>query len=354
VASLAANLLGTPIHTFSGGFRDGQAFDETDYARIVATAIHSEHHEVFPTAEDFASVMPSLIYFMDEPAAGPGLFPQYFVSKLAAEKVKVVLGGQGGDELGAGYARYLVAIFERALRDEIAGAEGWISNFTLAQLNPNLGQLRQYVPMLQGYLGQNLFGPDESRYYALVRRGDPARIFTPEVLAEAGDYDPYETYRSIFMRPQTASYLNRMLYFDAKAMLPALLHVEDRTSMAVSLESRVPLLDHRIAELFATIPDTLKMRDGQLKYIYRRAMRNTVPSAIMDRKDKMGFPVPTASWFRGPLRSWLNDLLLRERANRGIIRREAVEGVLKGDATYGREVWGLLCLELWFRAFLDG
>ncbi|MFL5735268.1 MAG: asparagine synthase (glutamine-hydrolyzing) [Chloroflexia bacterium] len=355
VASLAANLLGTSIHTFSGGFREGEAYDETSYARIVATAIGSEHHEIWPIAEDFARCMPSLIYYMDEPAAGPGLFPQYFVSKLAASQVKVVLGGQGGDELGAGYARYLVCLLERALRDAVSEAEDWVSNFTLSELIPSLGQLRHYAPMLQSFLGSNLFGPDGSRYYALVRRGDPSRLLTPEALAAAGGYDPTDTYREIFTRPDTTSYLNRMLYFDAMAMLPALLHVEDRTSMAVSIESRVPLLDHRIAELFATIPDKLKLKGGELKYIYRRAMKNTVPPAIMQRKDKMGFPVPTADWFKGPLKDWLHDLLLSERAlSRGVVRKEAVAGALAGDAAYGRELWGLLCLELWFRAFVDG
>ena len=145
-----------------------------------------------------------------------------------------------------------------------------------------------------------------------------------------------------------------MLYFDAKAMLPALLHVEDRTSMAVSLESRVPLLDHRIAELFATIPDKLKMKGGELKYIYKRAMKNTVPAPIMDRKDKMGFPVPTAPWFKGPLKGWLHDLLLSPRClSRGVLRKEAIEGALAGDVAYGRETWGLLCLELWQRTFHD-
>jgi asparagine synthase (glutamine-hydrolysing) len=125
--------------------------------------------------------------------------------------------------------------------------------------------------------------------------------------------------------------------------------------MAVSLESRVPLLDHRIAELFATIPDTLMMKSGQLKHIYTRAMRNTVPPAIMERQDKMGFPVPTNAWFRGPLRQWLRDLLLSERAlSRGVVRKEAIEGALAGDVAYGRELWGLLCLELWFRVFVDG
>src|SRR5207237_4965666 len=114
---------------------------------------------------------------------------------------------------------------------------------------------------------------------------------------------------------------------------------------------RVPLLDHRIAELFATIPDKLKMKDGQLKYIYKRAMKNTVPPAIMARKDKMGFPVPTAQWFKAPLRDWLMDLLLSPRTlGRGIVRPEAIQGAIAGDANYGREVWGLLCLELWFRA----
>src|SRR5207248_11367133 len=160
------------------------------------------------------------------------------------------------DELGAGYARYLVCLFERALREAVGGEEDPVGEgaqrtapaVSLSELLPSLGQLRQYAPMLEGFLGSNLFGPDSSRYYALVRRGDPSRLLTPDVLTAAGGYDPAETYQQVFARPNTTSYLNRMLYFDAKAMLPALLHVEDRTSMAVSLESRVPLLDHRIAE----------------------------------------------------------------------------------------------------------
>ncbi len=359
VASLAASLLGTPISTFSGGFQDGKEFDETPYARMVAEQIGADHHETFPTAADFAATLPMLIYHMDEPAAGPGLFPQYFVSKLAAQNVKVVLGGQGGDELGGGYARYLVALLERAMRQAISGDMAHDDPFNLPTLTPYLGQLRAYQPMLQGLWQEGLFGLPAERYLRLTQRSAAASLLTDEFIADNHlDLNaPAEAFLAIFNCPQTDSYLNRMLYYDAKAMLPALLQVEDRTSMAVSLESRVPLLDHRIAELFAAIPQGLKLKDGQLKYIYRKAIKNVIPTAVWQRTDKMGFPVPTNQWFRGPLQGFVQDVLGSDRARqRGIIRPAALAAVSggSGGGQYGRELWGLLCLELWFERFVDG
>jgi asparagine synthase (glutamine-hydrolysing) len=359
VASLAANLLGTPISTFSGGFRDGKEFDETPYARLVAAQIGADHHETFPTATDFAATLPHLIYHMDEPAAGPGLFPQYFVSKLAAARVKVVLGGQGGDELGGGYARYLVALLERALSGAINFSDmSQDDPFSLPALTPYLGQLRGYQPMLQGFWQEGMFGPPAERYLRLTQRSRAESLLTDEYIADnrLELNAPREAFLAIFNRPQTDSYLNRMLYYDAKAMLPALLHVEDRTSMAVSLESRVPLLDHRIAELFAAIPPGLKMKSGQLKYIYRKAIKNVIPTEVWQRSDKMGFPVPTNQWFRGPLQGFVQDVLGSDRARqRGIIRPAALAAVSSGSGSgqYGRELWGLLCLELWFERFVD-
>ena len=357
VASLAANLLDNQISTFSGGFHDGAQFDETPYARLVAGQIKSDHHEIFPTARDFAETLPMLIYHMDEPAAGPGLFPQYFVSKLAAQHVKVVLGGQGGDELGGGYARYLVCMLEQALREAIKPT---ITDnpFSLPALTPYLDQLANYQPMMQQLWQMGLFGVDGERYFRLSQRTRAESIFTAEFLHDSGmeAEASHEAFLAIFNRPQTDSLLNKMLYYDAKAMLPALLQVEDRTSMAVSLESRVPLLDHRIAELFATIPPGVKLKGGQLKYLYRKAIRNVIPSQIWQRTDKMGFPVPTNLWFRNELRDFVQEVLGSERAlSRGIVRPDALKAAVDsgGSGQFGRELWGLLCLELWFRAFMD-
>ena len=138
-------------------------------------------------------------------------------------------------------------------------------------------------------------------------------------------------------------------------LLPALLQVEDRTSMSVSLESRVPLLDHRIAELVTKMPPASRFKGGDSKRIFREAVQPMIPDAVFSRRDKMGFPVPLTEWLRGPIRDFVCDTLLGTRARqRGLYRMDGVEKLLTKDAAFGRPLWGLLSLELWYQAFVDG
>jgi len=358
VACLASSLLGSPIQVFSGGFREGPAYDETHYARLVARQSAAEHHEVFPTADDFVEVMPRLIYHMDEPAAGPGLFPQYFVSELAGSRVKVVLGGQGGDEIFGGYTRYLIAYLEECIRGGIEGTqEEQKYVVTFESILPNLTQLQGYQPLLRYFWKDGLFDSPDLRYFRLLDRSNGVRdLVSPDVFAGQNGYNPLETYRDLFNGGECRSLINKMTRFDLKTLLPALLHVEDRTSMAVSLESRVPLLDYRIAELVASMPPMIKYKGGRSKHIFRQVVQHVVPDEISRRDDKMGFPVPLSEWYRqGPVREFVREILLGERARaRGLIRTERVGGLLDSERPYGRGVWGLLCLELWMQAFLDG
>jgi asparagine synthase (glutamine-hydrolysing) len=357
VALAAPHYTKGQFHTFTGAFREGPEFDETRYARKAASHVNAMHHEVWPSAADFADTVPRLIYMMDEPAAGPGLFPQYFVSKLAKEHVKVVLGGQGGDEIFGGYARYLIAYLEQCLKGAIYGTQDDGKYVvTWESIMPNLSLLRQYQPLLQDFWGDGLFDNMDRRYFRLVSRMQHADSLI------SGDYwgadskgRMFESFRQIFDNPSAKSYFNRMTNFDLKTMLPALLQVEDRTSMSVSLESRVPLLDHRLAELVTRIPPTICFKGGDTKRVFREAVRHLLPEEIFARKDKMGFPVPLNQWARGPLRDFLSDILLSDRARRrGVFRAEAVENLLLKEKSFGRQLWGLLCLELWFRAFADG
>ena len=357
VVSLVSQVYGGEFHSFTGAFREGPQFDETGYARMVAENVKSIHHEVWPTARDFADVMPWLIYMMDEPAAGPGLFPQYMVSKLAHEHVKVVLGGQGGDEIFGGYARYLVAYLEQCLKGAIYGTQeegkyvvSWES------IMPNLSLLKQYGPLLQSFWRDGLFGEMDQRYFRLVSRIEDAdTLITPDVWNGASHSRMFAAFQQTFNDPATKSYFNKMTNFDLKTMLPALLQVEDRTSMSVSLESRVPLLDHRIVELVTRMPPTIRFKGGDTKRIFREAVRPLLPDAIFNRKDKMGFPVPLVEWLRGPLRDFVADILLSPRARqRGLYRLDGVESLIQGERSFGRQLWGLLSLELWFRAFVDG
>ncbi len=359
VACLASSLLpDSSIHTFSGGFREGEQYDETPYARIVAHQIGAEYHEVFPSADEFVQMMPRLVYYMDEPAAGPGLFPQFFVSKLASQYVKVVLGGQGGDEIFGGYTRYLIAYLEECIRGGIEGTqEDQKYVVTFESILPNLTQLQRYQPLLQYFWREGLLDPPDHRYFRLINRSsDMGDCISPSAYAGQNGYSPFATYQDLFNESECHSYINKMTRFDLKTLLPALLHVEDRTSMAVSLESRVPLLDHRIAELVASMPPMIKYKGGRSKHIFRKITQHIVPSEIHHRKDKMGFPVPLNEWYRQePVRSFVRESLLSSQArNRGVFHVEHIEPLLNSERAYGRSIWGMLSLELWMQIFLDG
>ena len=195
VTSIASALLGTPVKTFSGGFRDKPQYDETPYARMVARQFDSEYHEVFPTAEDFVAVLERLIYHMDEPAAGPGVFPQYFVSKLASQHVKVVLGGQGGDETFGGYSRYLIAYLEECLKGGIQGVQDNSKYVvTFESILPNLQQLQGYEPLLGYFWEKGLFESEDRRYFRLVDRSNSTLDFiNEEYLPRKNEYDLFET-----------------------------------------------------------------------------------------------------------------------------------------------------------------
>jgi len=181
-------------------------------------------------------------------------------------------------------------------------------------------------------------------------------LLDADLLPTEREYSPYDEFRERFESTGCRSLFNKMTRFDMGTLLPALLQVEDRTSMAVSLESRVPLLDHRIAELVASMPPRIKYEGGRSKHIFRRAIRHLVPPAVANRSDKMGFPVPLTAWYRTPpVRDFVRDVLLGDRARRrGFIKPKALEGFLDAEQPYGRRLWGLLSLELWSQTFLDG
>lgn len=356
VSCLAARNLGAKVKTFTGAFSEGKEYDETSYAKKVSRHIKSRYFEVRPTVEDFKRNIAKIIYMMDEPLAGPGVFPQFFVSKLASQNVKVVLGGQGGDEIFGGYARYFIGYLEQSLKSSIfRDNEEGRDAISLEALLPNLHILNGYMPLLRSFWGEGVFDAMDKRYFSLINRGkDADRLYSRNFLDSANGYDVFDTYQELFNLPRTKSYINKMVHFDLKTLLPALLHVEDRTSMSFSLESRVPLLDNRIAELVSTIPVGIKLKGGVSKYIFRKAVKGIVPREIYFRKDKMGFPVPISEWFKKELRPFVRDIVLDSKAKkRGIYNREGIERLIAKESKFDRQVWGLLCLELWFKQFID-
>jgi asparagine synthase (glutamine-hydrolysing) len=356
LACLAARQLGGPLQVFTGGFKEHSKYDESAYAKLVAQHLGAVYHEVFPQAADLAASFEKLVYFLDEPIAGAAVFPQYFLSELASRHVKVVLGGQGGDEIFCGYARYLVAYLEGCLQQAIYGRRpgSGVQDLGLEELSGSLYYLRGYEPTIMKYFGQDLFGDPAERYYLLLKRSqDMEGVLTGDWRALG--YSTREVFRAEFMAPRTDALIDRMLYMDLKNHLQSLLQLEDRTSMAVSLESRLPLLDRRIVDLVFAAPAHHRFAAGQPKHLLRRALQGIVPQPVLDRRDKMGFPVPIYEWFKGELRPFVEDILLGQTTRqRGFFAMKGVEQCIRGEQPIGRTVWGLLSLELWFRAYFDG
>jgi asparagine synthase (glutamine-hydrolysing) len=356
VASVASVYSGgDPMKAFVGKFSEDPRFDESRYARIVADQRGLDLHEVDICVDDFLGTIGTIAYHMDFPAAGPGSFPQYMVSQAASRACKVILGGQGGDEVFGGYARYLIAYFEQCIK---AAIDGTMHNgsfvVTYESIIPNLAALENYKPLLSHFWGDGLFEDLDARYFRLINRAPDLDGVVD--FGELGGYEPFETFRTIFNGSNVGheSYFDKMTHFDFKTLLPALLQVEDRVSMAHGLESRVPLLDHRLVELAATIPADSKFRDGRMKHIFKETTRTLVPDAIAERKDKMGFPVPLTDWMGGPAREFFTDVFSSEAARgRPYVDSDRVMAALGRESRFGRKVWGLLSLELWQRAFHD-
>lgn len=355
ITALTAQVFDSSLPCFHGLFSEGTEYDESDYAKSVCQQIDGELDITIPKARDFVDLLPKIIYHMDEPVAGPGVFPQYMVSGAASKKVKVILGGQGGDEIFGGYARYMVALFENSLKHQIYNPhEAPPSGIKMSEMLENLPELRNYQPMMSAFLSNGLFASDEQRYFKLCDRSPQlASILSADVLP-----DPKRIFQAFceeFKQYDQHSILNKMSYFDIRNSLPALLHVEDRVSMAHSIESRVPLLDWRLMELVSTIPPDIKFAKGAMKPMLKKVAADYLPPKVHKRKDKMGFPVPLAAWLKsGVVRDFVMDTLgSRACRERGIYNPNVHQQLDQFVGTSARQIWGLLSLELWFQTFHD-
>lgn len=357
VCSLASLGMEKSLPMFHGRFAESPNYDESYYAKSLATYSGGTYYETVPTGDQFVERLPRLIRFLDEPLAGPGLFPQHAVSQLASENVTVVLAGQGGDEMFGGYARYLVGYLEQALKGAIFETQDEGQHLvTLESIVPNLSLLKQYTPLMANFWKNDLFGCMDSRYFHLIDRSQGLeQLLHPEAFSQFDRDLLFADFQEIFNYADTKSYINKMTHFDQKTLLPALLQIEDRVSMSVSLESRVPLLDKRIVDLVNSIPPALKFQGGKTKHIFKKAISDLLPSEILHRKDKMGFPVPLKEWMRGGIvRDFVGDTLLSSQSlNRGIYSPKALFAMIDNQGVGGRQLWGALSLEIWHNQFID-
>jgi asparagine synthase (glutamine-hydrolysing) len=358
IAAIMARQIDRPLQTFSVAFRE-RAFSELTWAREVATAIEATSHEVVIGAEEFFGALPRLIWHEDEPIAHPSSVPLFFVSALAREHVTVVLTGEGSDELLAGYGKYPRALVNWRLGRAWArvmpdATRRWVSERVLPRLPGRAGRIAQ-----RSFLG--VAATPEATFFdnfAAVRLKDQRAVLAPPLRDAVTAERAYRTSRAWFDRAAGRPLLDQVLYADLKTYLVELLMKQDQMSMAASIESRVPFLDHRLVEFAATMPVEWKLSGWTTKRVLREAARDLLPRSILERP-KMGFPVPFGLWTRGPWQGVVRDVLLDRRTReRGVFDTRAVTALIDDHAAGRRDagdvLWSLLNLELWYRTWIDG
>jgi asparagine synthase (glutamine-hydrolysing) len=359
ITAMMSQLVRDPIKTFSVAFREREA-NELGYARLVATQYRTDHHEIVISARDFLGALPRLLWHEDEPIAHSASIALNFVSQLAAQYVKVVLTGEGSDETLAGYNRYRVTAYNVALARSYQGLvpspiRGLVRRGVSALSTRS--KARRILSRTFLYLSQDL----DATYFdnfAVFSRARQAEVLAPELCDALRGVDPYAAAHAALTRCEATSLVDQLLFADIETYLHELLMKQDQMSMAASIESRVPFLDHPLVEFTATMPERMKLRGVTTKYVLRRAMRGLVPSAILTRR-KMGFPVPIGTWFRGEYRHVIDEFVLGPRAaSRGLFDMAAISSLaarhLSGQERHDERLWLLVNLEVWQRIFLDG
>lgn len=346
VVALMQSLSGRPVQTFSIGFSEAE-YDEAHHAKRVAAHLGTDHRELYVTPQDALDQIPLLPFHWDEPFADSSQIPTLLVSRLARSAVTVSLSGDAGDELFCGYTRYQ------------RGHDIWrrLGAGALPRPLRKLGAAALGLAPASGRLGKiaDVLGMDHSDdFYRMM----VSHTRAPEKLVRGARELPTALTRADADWPDNGDFRDRAMYLDMLSYLPDDILVKlDRASMAVSLESRVPMLDHRIVEFALALPLSFKVRDGQAKWPLRQILYRHVPVEMMERP-KMGFGVPIDHWLRGPLRDWANDLLAPDRLARdGFFDAEEV-GRLWADVLAGRgqrhfHIWGILMFQAWYDARLE-
>jgi len=347
VVATMARLTSSRVKTFSIGFEEAD-YSELDHARRVAEQFGTEHHELV-LQPDVIQIAEDLAWYLDEPFGDTSAIPTYMISKLASEHVTVVLTGDGGDELFAGYDKYVTEQRERQY-DRVP-----------ATIRQALGAVGRVMP--EGMPGRRFLSHlalDGPRRYldasTLFRTDELRKVFRHEAFRQIATHDPW-THSLAELGGVGSDWVAALQYCDLQTYLPLdILTKVDRMTMAHSIEARPPLLDHRVVEFAATIPARYRLREGTTKYLLKRAMRGVLPDAIIDRP-KHGFAVPLARWFRGKLAGFARDVLLSDACRqRGLFAPKRVERLIEHHQS-GRnldlQLWTLLSFELWCRRVLD-
>jgi len=352
IVGLMSRHVDQPVKTFSIGFHE-DSFSELKYARLTAQKFGTDHHE-FIVTPDICDIVDELVWHFDEPFGDASAIPTYMVSKLAREHVTVALSGDGGDELFAGYTRYVT---DR----RIAGVAGRLPGVLRRGVMQPLSERLPHAAWGRNYLNNIALDPLDryidsiSTFTQLNKRS----LYTDDFRVQLRhSREPSALFREYGASVRTPEALDTLLYIDSKTYLPGdILTKVDRMSMAVSLETRTPLLDHKLIELVMRIPASFKMRGLETKYIFKRAVRGIVPDEILDRP-KQGFGLPLQQWINEQLRERIHETLTEPRTlQRGYVEPRYVKLLLdeheRGRRDHSTALWTLLMLELWHRRFID-
>lgn len=349
VAATMATLSEQPIKTFSIGFTE-QSFNELPYARQVAQRFATDHHEYIVQPETISDLLPRLAYQFDEPFGDPSALPTYYVSKIARQEVTVCLSGDGGDEAMAGYLRYAQALNDRRFDRIPHRLRRTLLSIPATIIPPHIKGNRMANRLMGTPSERYLFGMQT--FYAAQAEAVLSADIADQVQKLPHFLEAYQR------RAEHLDFVSQMQYVDGMTYLPEDILVKvDRTSMLNSLETRCPLLDHRFLELAARIPHSLRLNNGDGKYIFKKALRGLVPDAVMDRS-KMGFVIPGRQWIVGDASAFVQEVLCSSRTRqRGIFRHDVVQSLIANNRSLGSnvwsQIWSLLIFELWCRAYLD-
>ena len=360
VAALMTKIRRAPVETFSVGYAE-DAYSELPYARIVAKHLNSVHHEVLVSQQEFFDALPHLIWQEDEPIVWPSSVPLYFVARLAREHVKVVLTGEGSDETLAGYTRYAFtmknAAWDRIYRGIVPGAVRSVVRGSIADsrlLGATIRRKLSHTFLARDGNSWASFYFDN--FFSAFGETDQAGLLTDQVRQECADGSAYANVLH-YWEHSSGEMLQRLLYTDIKTYLVELLMKQDNMSMAASIESRVPFLDHPLVEFATNIPQSLQVGGFAGKHILKKAVEDLLPRSILYRP-KLGFPTPWSRWLAGSQLGVIRNLLLEPRSTeRGLFQPSAVERLFeehqRGYRDHADRIWRLLNLELWHRACLE-
>ena len=355
IAAVMSEMVDAPVKTFSVGFKEREA-NEFEYARIVARAFKTDHHEITITPEQFFEALPRLVWHEDEPLGFDSSIPLYFVSKLAQEHVKVVLTGEGSDEILGGYGRYAKAVQLLSYGEKY---ESFAPGFVREIVKTGVGVLPVALNRKLNRTFLTREADIENLYFdnfAVFTRAMQERLLSRETKARIADANPYSYQHEWLKKTDAREPLDKLLYADTKTYLHELLMKQDQMSMAASIESRVPFLDHKLVELTARMPARMKIRGRETKFLLRRAMKGILPDEILERP-KMGFPVPLGAWLRNEFRHITEEYVLSERAlARGIFNADFVREVVarhNSGEDHSYRLFRLINFEIWHRQFIE-